>query len=148
MKKLLLTPIAFAFILASQAQNPIKWTFSAKKIADQTYELTMSADVQSPWHIYSQDTPDGGPLPTKITFNNNPLIKVEGTPKELGILKEKNEEVFKVKVKYFKGNADFTQIVKLKSNVKTSISGTIEFMACNDEQCLPPNTVSFKVSLQ
>jgi len=148
MKKLLLTTIAFAFILALQAQNPVKWTFTAKKIADKTYEVKISAVPQSPWHIYSQNSPDGGPLPTKITFGTNPVLKLEGVVKESGELKEKYEEVFDIKVKYFKDNVDFTQIVKLKSDVKTNISGTVEFMACDDEQCLTPTTIPFNISLQ
>jgi len=148
MKKLLLSTIAFAFVLALQAQNPVKWTFTAKKIADKTYEVKISAVPQSPWHIYSQKTPEGGPMPTKITFTTNPVLKLEGAVKESGELKEKYEEVFDIKVKYFKGNVDFTQIVKLKSDVKTNILGTVEFMACDDEQCLTPTTIPFNISLQ
>ena len=148
MKKLLLTPIAFVFIVSLQAQNPVSWTFTAKKIADKTYEIKISAAPQSPWHIYSQHTPDDGPMPTKIKFNTNPVLKLEGSVKESGELKEKYEEVFDIKVKYFKGNVDFTQLVKLKSEVKTNISGTVEFMACDDEQCLTPTSVSFNVLLQ
>lgn len=142
--------IATAFLLSlilCKGQEPVKWNFSAKKIADKTYEVRLTATVQSPWHIYSQKTPDGGPLPTKIIYNKNPLVKVEGEAKEKGKIITKFEEVFEVNVKYFDGNVSFVQAIKLKSNVKTIISGTIEFMACNDEQCLPPATVPFTISL-
>jgi len=52
-----------------------------------------------------------------------------------------------VTAKYFEGQADFVEVVKLKANAKTNVSSSIEFMACNNEQCLPPKTVSFNVAL-
>ena len=43
---------------------------------------------------------------------------------------------------------ELVQKVKLKKNVKTVISGTVEFMACTDEECLPPQTVTFSMPLE
>lgn len=134
--------------VSAQMHNPVTWNYTAKKIADKTYEVHLTASVKNPWHIYSQSTPEGGPIPTKIIFKKNPLVIPTGKAKEKGKLLQKHEEVFDVDVKYFDGNVDFVQVVKLKSNVKTNVSGTIEFMACNDEQCLPPTTVPFTVTLQ
>lgn len=142
---LLIACIATSF---ATAQDVVKWTWSAKKLAPQSYELSFSAKVEKPWHIYSQSTPDGGPLPTVFAFNKNPLITFNGKVKESGKLLQKHEEVFGVDVKYFAGNVVFTQLVKLKSKVKTTISGSIEFMACNEEQCLPPKEVPFKINLE
>jgi hypothetical protein len=129
------------------SQIPVQWTYSSKKILDKTYEVHIKASVQSPWHIYSQTTPDGGPQPTKITFSKNPLLTVWGEAKEVGKLSRKHEEAFGVDVKYFDGDVDFVQVVKLKSNAKTNVSGTIEFMVCNDEECLPPTTNKFSITL-
>jgi hypothetical protein len=39
-------------------------------------------------------------------------------------------------------------MVKLKSAVKTSFSGTVEYMACDDKQCLPPAEQAFTIALQ
>lgn len=139
--------VAYGQICFGQLQNPVNWTFSSKKINATTYEVHVTANIEDKWHIYSQKTPDGGPLPTKITYNKNPLVKLEGEAKETGKIITKFEEVFEVNVKYFDGSASFVQTVKLKSNVKTSISGTIAFMACNDEQCLPPASVPFTIQL-
>jgi hypothetical protein len=108
---------------------------------------SLQATVQTPWHIYSQTTPDGDPAPTKIVFSKNQLLIISGQPKEVGKLMQKHEEAFGVDVKYFDGNVDFIQIVKMKSKAKTTVSGTIEFMVCNDEQCLPPTTNKFSITL-
>ena len=147
MKYLFILPALMVFI-SLQAQDPVKWSFSAKKIADKTYELHMTASVEAPWSIYSQQTPDGGPLPTTFSFSKNPLVSMVGNVKEMGSIKKKFEEVFEVDVLYYKDKVDFVQTVKLKNNIKTNITGTLEYMACNDEQCLPPREVPFSVSIQ
>ena len=147
MKNLLFLPALMVFI-SLQAQDPVQWSFSAKKIADKTYELYMTANVESPWSIYSQQTPDGGPLPTSFSFSKNPLVNLVGNVKEKGSIKKKFEEVFEVDVLYYKDKVEFVQVIKLKNNIKTNINGTLEYMACNDEQCLPPREVPFSVSIQ
>ncbi len=131
----------------AQAEEPVAWTFSSKKIADKVYEIHLTAAVSSPWHTYSQNTPDGGPVPTKIDFNKNPLIIVEGKTKEVGKMETKHEKTFGVDVKQYSGKVDFVQVIKIKSNVKTNISGNVEFMACDDTQCLPPKSIPFTVSV-
>jgi DsbC/DsbD-like thiol-disulfide interchange protein len=144
---ILLFFIPFGFGARAQIQHPLKWAYSAKKIADKTYEIHLTATLQDGWHTYSQSTPDGGPVATKISFKKNPLMIMDSSVKEEGKLLQKHEEVFGVDVKYFSNKVDFVQVLKLKSNVRTSVNGTIEFMVCNDIQCLPPATVPFAVTI-
>ncbi len=148
MRKLLLFILASLLLaVSSKAQDPVKWTFSAKKISDKNYEIHVTATIARPWNIYSQTTPEGGPLPTAIAFNKNPLVSFDGKIKENGTLKKKFEEVFDVDVLYYKDSVDFIQVVKVKNAAKTALTGTVEFMACNDEQCLPPKSIPFTISL-
>ncbi len=137
----------FSLTGVTLAQTPYTWSFRAKKVSDKTYEIHCVADVQAPWHTYSQFTPDGGPLPTKFTFSKNPLYSLDGVVKENGKLIVKHEDVFGVDVKYFEGEVDFVQRVKIKGSAKTNFSGTVEFMVCNEQQCLPPATQKFSVAL-
>lgn len=128
-------------------QNPVKWSNSVKKIGDKTYEIHITATIQNGWHIYSVSTPEGGPFPTTVNFTKNPLLTMVGNIKEKGKLQQKFEEVFGIDVKYFSNTVDFVQVVKLKSNVKTSVNGTIEYMVCTDKECLPPTKAPFVISL-
>ena len=142
--------LSLLIVFAVSAQGrlmPYKWSYGAKKIAGNTYELHFMVDVNNPWHTYSQFTPDGGPIPTHFTFTKNPLYTLEGKVKEDGKLLKKHEAVFGVDVKYFNGRVDFVQLVKLKENAKTNFSGEVEFMVCNDQQCLPPATEKFSIPL-
>lgn len=147
MKFFFLAVCCCVLTLVSRAQDPASWKYSAKKIADKTYEVHLTASVQSSWHIYSQFTPEGGPVPTTIEFTKNPLVSLMGNVKEVGALHKKHEEVFGVDVKYFDDGVDFVQVVKLKNNIKTNVNGRIEYMSCDDQQCLPPKTVKFDIVL-
>jgi DsbC/DsbD-like thiol-disulfide interchange protein len=140
--------VAIPFMGFAQLQDPVKWSFSAKKLSDGNYEIHLTAAIQSGWHIYSQTTPDGGPIPTAITFSKNPLLTLSGTAKEEGKMEQHNEPLFGVDVKQFSNKVDFVQTVKLKNNAKTNVNGSVEYMVCNDKQCLPPKTVEFSVSLK
>jgi hypothetical protein len=72
-----------------------------------------------------------------------------GKVKEIGALHKVPEPAFGVDVWYYKDKVDFVQIVKLKKpGVKTSLSGTVEFMACDESQCLPPEEIPFEIELK
>jgi len=145
---LLITLFLAAIVGKAQSKDPVQWNFAAAKKADKIYELTFTATILKPWHIYSQLTPPGGPVPTKIVFKTNPLVSVNGKAKEDGSLKNVHDQYFGEDVKYFDNQVAFVQTLNLKSNVKTNIAGTIEYMVCNDEECLPPKKVPFDLKLQ
>lgn len=149
MNKFLLSLFALFLGLSTFAQSDVvEWKFESKKLADKKYEVKLVALVKNPWHIYSTTTPEGGPLPTKISFTKNPLTSLEGSVKEVGKLESHFEEVFEVDTKYFNNKVEFVQVVNLKGNAKTNLAGTVEFMACNDKECLPPKAVPFSIALK
>lgn len=148
MKKFLLLALAVVGFAGAFAQDkPVSWTFSAKKIADKTYEVHLTANITGDWHIYSQNVGVEGPVPTTFTFTKNPLLTVEGKPKEEGKLIKKKEEVWDGVVNYFEKTVSFVQVVKVKGAAKTNLAGKVEYMVCNDEKCLPPAEVSFSVNI-
>jgi len=150
MKKLLSFAVGLLVLGAVNAQvkNPVQWSFSSKKINATTYEVHLKATIEDGWHIYSQTTPEGGPVPTSIDYLKNPLLTLDGATKEIGKLEQHNEPLFGVDVKQFSDKVDFVQVVKLKGKAKTALSGSIEFMTCNDHECLPPKSVKFSVPIQ
>jgi hypothetical protein len=147
-RKILFSLLLLVAFFITQAQNaPYSWTFTPKKTGPGSYEIHCTAKVRAPWHIYSQFTPADGPVATKFVFAKNPLCKTEGLVKEEGKMITRHEEVFGVDVKYFEGDVDFVQIVKLKSTAKTNFSGIVTFMVCNNTECLPPKTQNFSMTL-
>jgi hypothetical protein len=149
MKKIILALsfIAIATLSFSQ-ENPVNWSYEAKKKTTDTYEVVITATVANPWHIYSQSTPAGGPIPTKISFKANPLITKNGATKESGKLEKRHDPNFGVDVLSYAEKVQWIQTVKVKGNIKTNISGTVEYMVCDDSHCLPPVKKSFDLKLQ
>jgi len=131
----------------AQSSSQVKWAYSAKKIADKTYEVHITATVNGDWHIYSQQVGVDGPIPTSFTFTKNPLLVFDGTVKESGKLIKKSEEVWGGEVRYYENKVEFIQTVKVKGAVKTKVTGKVEYMVCNDEKCLPPSETDFAVAI-
>lgn len=148
MKKHIILFSLIVLAVAAKAQNPINWSFSAKKISDKTYELHMTATIQSGWHLFSQTQPeDAIAIPTSFTINNNPLLAIDGKIKEVGKLEKFKDEKLDISAHQYSNKVNFVQVVKLKANAKTNISGNVEFQTCNDEKCLPPKTITFSVAI-
>ena len=151
MKKLI-TLVSFVLIAAvvkAQVLNPVSWTFSAKKTGDKTYEVHLTATMQAGWHLYSQTQPDDAiAIPTGITFTANPLIKLDGKVKEIGKMEKFHDEKLDLSANQYSNKVDFVQVVKLKGNVKTNLTGGVEFQTCDDKKCLPPKTVNFNIAVK
>ena len=149
MKKYLSVLILFFTISSAFAQidNPVQWSWTAKKVADRTYELHMTANINGKWHIYAQEAGEG-PEPTTFSFANNPLVKLEGKVKEIGKLEKSYDPNFKSTLKFYGEKVDFIQKVKLKSSVATVVKGTVIYMVCDDKKCLPPKEIPFSIKVE
>ncbi|GAA4804261.1 hypothetical protein GCM10023231_36660 [Olivibacter ginsenosidimutans] len=150
MKKLsaLLMTILMLNVLAVSAQikTPVKWSYAAKKINDKEAVVLIKASIEKGWHIYSQNIKPGGPVPTSFTFTKSAdYAPVGKTAEPKGI--NHFEKVFDMNVVYFENEAVFQQKVSL-NKATTNIKGTIEFMVCNDHECLPPDEISFNVPIK
>jgi DsbC/DsbD-like thiol-disulfide interchange protein len=130
----------------AQINDPVQWTYTAKKIADKTYELHITATIGSNWHLYAQDAGEG-PEPTKLTFTANPLISLDGKVKEVGKMEKSFDKNFNSTLKFYGKKVDFVQKIKVKSPVATVVKGSVNFMVCNDKQCLPPKDVPFSIKV-
>lgn len=153
--------IAFAIFIAmnSFSQNksveglgkgsPVSWNYSAKKVSDKVYEVHLKANMNNGWHIYSRKQPkEGIGLPTTVKFTANPLVIMKSKLEEKGKLEKVKNDELGMENHQYENEVDFVQLVTVKANVKTNITGSIEFMACTEERCLPPETVSFSLPLQ
>jgi len=141
--------MALGFSAVNAQLNPVSWSFTSKKIADKTYEIHLTATMQSGWHLYSQVQPDDAiAIPTGFKINNNPLMSLEGKIKEVGKMEKFHDAKLEVSANQYADKVDFVQVVKLKANVKTNLTGSVEYQTCDDKKCLPPKTVNFSVAVK
>ena len=147
MKAIILSLFLFA-TMAVSAQNPVTWTFTSKKVTDNSYEIHMTATIEKGWHLYSQIQPeDAIAIPTTFAITSNPLIEVVGKIKEDGKMEKFHDSQLDLSANQYSKTVNFVQTIKLKGKAKTSFSGSVEYQTCDDKKCLPPKTVNFKVAL-
>jgi len=142
--------VVFAIVcLQANAEilKPVKWSYSCKKITENTYDLIMDAHVDKGWHLYSQHIGDNGPIPTSFHFETDPAVTLVGEVKEKGkAIKIHDPNFDNMEVIYFKDDAIFVQRIRTSKPV-IEINGSLEFMVCNDHVCLPPETKKFTIDL-
>ncbi len=151
MKKFSLFVVAlFMTVTAAFAQihNPVKWTVASKKLNSKEAVVFVKATIENGWHIYAQNVPDGGPVPTTFTFNPSKDFTLNGATTPTTKAKSKYEDTFKMNVPYFNQEVVFQQKIKLNSNKPTTVSGTVEFMSCDKTRCLPPDEYNFTVTIK
>lgn len=139
--------LLFSILVKAQIYNPIKWKTSVEKISETEYELKARAIIENGWHLYSQNVADGGPIPTHFNFAKTPDYQLLGAVKEeRGKIIQ--DPVFKMPITFFEKETTFKQRIKINTSKPFKIKTEIEFMVCNDENCLPPGTeeIEFNVS--
>lgn len=148
-----LAPLAglLALIVAgpasAQIAYPVEWSFTAKRISINTYEVHMTATVGGGWRLYSQQAGEG-PVPTSIRLIKSAQIVPIGKTLELGKLVFAQDPAFDSKVRYYQNKVDFVQKIYVKGATPAALKGSVEFMASDDHQSLPPKTIDFNVKLQ
>ena len=148
MKKifLLLAFFTLSFASYSQIHDPVKWSTSIEKISDTEYDLIAKATIEANWHLYAQNVPENGPIPTSFSFKETPDFKLIGkTSEEKG--HTVHDPVFDMEIKYFENKAVFKQRIKLLSENTFKIVGSVEFMVCDDSSCLPPTEIDLAFSI-
>jgi DsbC/DsbD-like thiol-disulfide interchange protein len=144
---LILTLVFFTAIGASaQLENPVTWSYGFKRTSKTEGVILIKASIDEGWHIYSQNIKPGGPNKTaiKITASKD-YVLVGKTLEPKAIVKY--EKVFNMNVSYFEDEVVFQQKVKL-NKATTTVKGKVEFMVCNDKQCLPPSDVTFSIPIK
>jgi hypothetical protein len=141
--------ILLSAVVANAQLNPVTWTFSATKTGDKTYEVHMTASIQTSWHLYSQKQPDDAiAIPTTFIINPNPLFSKDDKIKEIGKMEVMKDAALGISANQYAGSVDFVQKIKLKGNVKTNFTGTVEYQTCDDKKCLPPKKVTFNIAIR
>lgn len=127
--------------------NPVKAGLKAK--------VTITAAIESGWHLYSLTQPSGGPRPTRITIDETGPFKADGKPTQPKpkVAADPNFSIpgqppFMTET--FDGRAVFTLPVKVAADAPTGAQKLVVkfyFQVCDDQQCLPPRTKPIEVDV-
>ena len=132
----------------AQVLTPVKWAYAAKRIDPGTVNVYLKATIDEGWHIYSAYQQDGGPVKTGFVFDKSPQYTLSGKLIEPRPV-VKYEKTFGMNVSYFEGEVAFQQKIKFKKGSKgANVKGTLSYMVCNDQKCLPPEDLEFSIPVK
>ncbi len=145
-KLLLLLPLLLLTLSAgAQMADPVHTSAQLKTNGTAEGEIVFTLKIDAGWHVYSTNLGSDGPI--QASFN---AVKMDGVEK-VGALRAVGHELssfdklFNMKLRYFEHSVSFVQKVKFTKPTYT-LNAYLEFGACNDESCLPPQQVDLKKS--
>jgi thiol:disulfide interchange protein DsbD len=153
MKKLpacLLSLIFIPLFSFSQVLTPVKWSFKVEQTKAEEATLMLVATIDHGWHVYAQGNPlpPNGPISTSFTFTKTEDYQLEGKVTEPKAIEEKDSQFDNQTLRYFEHKAVFKQKIKVFSKKDFQVKGSLEFMCCDDHQCLPPDEVEFSFNIK
>lgn len=118
--------------LSAQVLDPAKWTTKIENKGGSTYLLTFNAVIENDWHLYSQFTPDGGPLALEIIFKNQ-----KGNYTLVGKAKESKtrtayNDIFEVNETFFEKKAQIQQEIKITNPKLNEVKVDFNYQVCKD----------------
>lgn len=146
MKKLISSIMLALIALVVQAQilTPVKWKIKLDdKGGAPEKEIVFTATADKGWHLYDMNLPEGGPVSTSFTFETLNGAELIGQPVPSVKPTTVYDEQFAMNLRWYPGTVSFTQKLKVTDPAKFYAEGEVEFMACNDETCLPPDQIPF-----
>ena len=121
------------FVAKAQILEPVQWTVETEKLNKNEYNIVFKAEIEDGWHLYSQNTPFGGPMPLYFEF-----IDTLGIERQGGVTEPKAivhySDIFEIDEHFFENEAVFTQRVKLLGDAAT-VTGVITGQTCK-ESCI------------
>lgn len=119
--------------------EPIEWNFDFKTNKSGSVTLEATATLDEGWHLYAtQLESEDGPVPTSFYLDSGISA--------IGELKESETHTafdpnFQLDIAFHEGIAKFSW--EIQPSNEGVVSGTVEYMVCDDERCLPPEVVKF-----
>ncbi len=128
--------LAMSAITAQTDESPVVWSQEVNQISDTEFELVLTAEIMNGWHVYSQHTPPGGPLPTEFTYvgagvNYELLGDTEESETETAF-----SDIFEVDETFFKNEARFTQKIRITDKDLQQVRLDLFYQVCK-EVCIP-----------
>jgi DsbC/DsbD-like thiol-disulfide interchange protein len=134
--KAIILMLSLSANLSYGQRPPATWSYTLDRVNAQQWMLTMRVMLAPGWHIYSQHMGEGGPIPTRITVNPNYDYSLIGTAEEKGKAFYFYDSLYEMNITWYSGEVSFLQRISMNRLIP-EIRGTVEYMVCNNSQCLP-----------
>ncbi len=128
-----------------QIFEPVKWTHELKITGPASGEIVHKATIEKNWHLYGMNIPENGPRPTQIVYEK--LVNAQKTGEIIAKsqLIDVYDNSFQMNLSWYANEAVFVQKISFQDATQVKVEGYVEYMACDDERCLPPAQDEFSL---
>ena len=145
--RLLLLSLLLAMPAMAQMQ-PVSWKAEAVRVEGNTYEIRATGTIVGDWHIYDlTDYGSSGPNGTIFTVEDGGKVRLAGGPYISSEVHKGYDDVFGIEIGTCDSPVVICQKVELLQGNEVTIPVTVEWQACNDENCIPPDEFTMNVTL-
>ena len=146
--KLLLLSLLLSVPAFAQMGQPVSWKAEAVQLEGNTYEIRATGTISGAWHIYDlTDYGSSGPNGTIFTVEDGGKVKLVGDPYICSEVHKGFDDVFGIEIGTCDSPVVICQKVELLQGNEVSVPVTVEWQACNDENCIPPDDCTMNVIL-
>ncbi|WP_304287083.1 protein-disulfide reductase DsbD [Porphyromonas uenonis] len=112
--------------------NPVKFSQQITDDGKKIVTVSITARINSGWHLYDQNLPKGGPIP--LTFHTDKLVgaKALGGFKANKKPKSYIDDIFDIEVREFEGSVTFSQRLEITDAKAFAYEGYLKGQACQD----------------
>ncbi len=129
-------------------QQPVSWKAEAVQVEGNTYEIRATGTIAGNWHIYDlTDYGSSGPNGTIFTVDAGDKVKLLGDPYIASEVHKGFDDVFGIEIGTCVSPVVICQKVELLQGNEVTVPVTVEWQACNDENCIPPDDFTVDVTL-
>jgi DsbC/DsbD-like thiol-disulfide interchange protein len=138
-----------------QAPAPIHWAAALKSAhalqPGQKVTLTLTADIDSGWHIYAFPQPPGSSvIPTEITIPDGQPLSLAGDIQPPQPQSQVDPTIGK-EIDIYASSVTFDLPMKVAKKAhagKQDLEVDARYQACNNRLCLPPRTEKVQLSVE
>lgn len=135
--------------------KPVRWSLveggGARTVAPgRSVEVTLQADIEKGWYIYSLTQKPGGPIALRIQLVDAADVALRGAiraPKPV----TKFDPNFGIETQLHRGKPKFTLAVGVPAGSPTGkrqVQVAARYQACSETLCLPPRTEKLGLTLR
>ena len=137
----------FAVPAAAQMDQAASWTVAARQVNKNVYEITATGNVKAGWHIYDLQEYPGGPNPTIFELSGEGVEPI-GAPSITSKVERTYDDLFEMEIGTCEGRVTIEQKVRTLKSGKCDVDVHIEWQACGDGMCMPPDEFDTTVQVK
>ena len=145
---LLLLLMGASIVSVAAQETHAQWRTEVKQLEKDLFRVSMTADIDSSWHIYDTLRTEFGPTATVAEFN---IADGRRAEKAGGVTISKEpykyyDDIYMMEIGYFEESVTFSQDIRLKKK-NAEVELYVEWMTCDENNCTTPQELAWTVSL-